>query len=81
MKILIKSLNIFLLGAWADIYKKRFDNAIDRCIRRGGNIAGKRLTRMSNKSYDLYIRFRECEKDLLYMLELRRAVGARRNRA
>ena len=80
MKILIKSLNIFLLGAWADIYKRRFDNAIDRCIRRGGNIAGKRLTRMSNKSYDLYMRFRECEKDLSYMMEISRAAAGRRSR-
>ncbi len=64
MKILMKSIRLFLIGVWAEYYKKGFDIAMDECIKKGGDISAVPLTRKSNRSYNLYIKFREYEKDL-----------------
>ncbi|MCD8181133.1 MAG: hypothetical protein LUF26_06630 [Firmicutes bacterium] len=64
MKILMKSIRLFLIGVWAEYYKRGFDNAVDRCIKKGGDISAAPLTRKSNRSYNLYMKFREYEKDL-----------------
>lgn len=39
MKLLFKSIYLFLLGVYAECYKKRFDYVMDKTIKNGGNIA------------------------------------------
>ncbi|MGN0106247.1 MAG: hypothetical protein ACI4A5_00945 [Hominilimicola sp.] len=70
MKLLFKSIYLFLLGVYAECYKKRFDYIMDKTIKKGGNIASPSLTHMSNRCYALYTRFKEREKELCY--EMRR---------
>lgn len=73
MIVLIKSINIFLLGIYAEAYKHLFDRTVDRQIRKGRSFAGKRITKMSNKSYRLYTLFREYEKDLIHLISIKQA--------
>ena len=72
MKLLFKSIYLFLLGVYAECYKKRFDYVMDKTIKNGGNIASASLTRMSNRCYALYTRFKECEKELRCDIERRK---------
>ena len=72
MKLLFKSIYLFLLGVYAECYKKRFDYVMDKAIKNGGNIASASLTRMSNRCYALYTRFKECEKELRCDMERRK---------
>lgn len=71
MKVFFKSFYLYFLGVLADGYKKAFDSAVDRCISRGGDISSKRLTRMSDRSYSLYMKFQELEKDINRELHLK----------
>lgn len=64
MKVLFKSFCLYFLGIWADSHKKAFDRAVDRCIAKGGDISSKRLTRMSDRSYRLYMQFMALESDI-----------------
>lgn len=64
MKVLFQSFLLFFLGVLADSHKRVFDKAIDRCIARGGDISSRRLTRMSDRSYEFYRKFRDMEKDV-----------------
>ncbi|MCI8979306.1 MAG: hypothetical protein HFE52_01420 [Clostridia bacterium] len=64
MRILIKSLSLFVLGIYIDICKKRFDSQMDKCIKNGGDISSPSLSKRSNHCYDLYVEFREREKML-----------------
>ncbi len=72
MKLLFKSIYLFLLGVYAECYKKRFDCIMDKTIKKGGNIAAASLTRLSHRCYSLYIRFKECEKELHYEMNRQR---------
>lgn len=72
MKLLFKSIYLFLLGVYAECYKKRFDRIIDKTIKKGGNIAAASLTRMSDRCYSLYTRFKDYEKELRYDVERRK---------
>lgn len=72
MKLLFKSIYLFLLGVYAECYKKRFDYVMDKTIKKGGNIAATSLTRMSNRCYALYMHFKEYEKELHYDMERRK---------
>lgn len=64
MKLLIKATYLFLLGVYAETYKRSFDAAMDRCIKKGGDMSSSYLTAKSNRSYALYVKFREYEKTL-----------------
>ncbi len=64
MKILIKSINLFLFGIYIEAYKRNFDRKIDRRISRGKDISSKSLTAQSDRCYYLYAKFREAEKNL-----------------
>ena len=68
MKVLFKSFYLYFLGVVADSHKRVFNKAVDRAIMRGGDISSRRLTRMSDRSYRLYLKFREIEKDVNYKL-------------
>lgn len=70
MKILMKSIYLFVFGVYIEQCKKKFDKKIDRCIARGKNISSKSLTLNSDRCYYLYTKFKEAEKNLNY--EIRR---------
>ncbi len=72
MKILFKSIYLYFLGLRAEFYKHHFDAVMDRYVSHGKDISCRRLTDMSNKSYGLYKKFRECEKTLKYEISIKR---------
>ncbi|MBQ8301277.1 MAG: hypothetical protein IJX57_04870 [Clostridia bacterium] len=74
MKILIKSIYLFLFGLYVEAYKKHFDSVMDRYIEKGHDISCIRLTKMSNKSYQLYVDFKEYEKSLKYDILLKNII-------
>ena len=64
MNLLIKSVHLFLFGAYVELCKKRFDAIVDKTIHTGGDISAPSLTRRANRCYELYSRFLEREKTL-----------------
>ncbi|MCH5211164.1 MAG: hypothetical protein J1F01_09420 [Oscillospiraceae bacterium] len=66
MKLLIKSVYLFLFGLYVELCKKRFDAIMDRTIRNGGDISAAALTKRSNRCYELYSHFLDYEKSLRY---------------
>ena len=66
MKILIKSVYLFLFGVYVELCKKRFDAIMDRTIQNGGDISATALTKRSNRCYELYSRFLDYENSLRY---------------
>ena len=53
-----------MAGVYLRIYKYFFDKKIDRKIRKGKSIAGRRINRMSKKYYTLTEKFILLEKKL-----------------
>lgn len=74
MKILIKATWLFLFGIYVEYYKRRFDTAMDKCIKNGGDISCRTLTKKSNKSYSLYMKFREYENDLKREINIKKLI-------
>ncbi len=74
MKILMKSIHLFLFGVYVEAYKKHFDSVMDSYIKKGLDISSKRLTKMSDKSYQLYVDFKEYEKSLKHDILLKNII-------
>ncbi len=72
MKLLLKATYLFLLGIYAETYKRGFDAAVDRRVKKGGNISCAALTRKSDRSYGLYVKFREYENDLRHEIDIKK---------
>lgn len=70
----MKSIYLFFLGVYAEFYKQHFDRLMDKYIKNGNDISSPRLTKMSNNSYNLYVKFREYEKNLKYDINLRKII-------
>ena len=73
MKLLIKSVYLFIFGAYVEFSKKRFDALMDKCIKSGGDISSPSLTKRSNRCYSLYERFLARERDLRFEMSRQRA--------
>lgn len=71
MKILFKSIYLFIFGVYVEAYKRSFDRIIDKRIKKGRSISDSRLTKMSDRSYWLYMKFKDYEKDLKYEILIR----------
>lgn len=75
MKILFKSIKLFMYGLYVESYKHKFDRVIDRRIKNGGDISSPRLTKMSNKSYSLYMKFKEYENILIHEMTMKKLMN------
>ncbi len=64
MKILMKSINLFLFGIYIETCKRSFDKTVDRRIARGRSLSSKALSAKSNRCCRLYNKFKELERDL-----------------
>lgn len=72
MKLIFKSVYLFLLGVYVEFYKRRFDYIMDKTLNKGGDISRASLTRRSNRCYALYIRFKDYEKELRHAMSSQR---------
>ncbi len=77
MRILAKAVKIYILGICTEGCKKHFDSKVDKYIRRGKSLADTRLTKMSNRCSRLYSLFREKERELNYLIDIKNAVKNR----
>ena len=74
MKILMKSIYLFMFGVYIERCKRKFDRKIDRCIASGKSISSKSLTLSSDRCYYLYTKFKEAERNLNYEIRRRTAL-------
>lgn len=74
MKILIKSIHLFLFGVYIEACKRSFDRKIDRCIARGKSITSNSLTSQSDRCYYLYSKFKEAERNLNFEIIQKNAI-------
>ena len=68
MIVIFQSFYLYFLGIIADIYRARFNRAVRKAAS-NGDISSPRLTAMSDRSYLLYKRFYELEKNIQFKLE------------
>lgn len=69
MKVLFKSFYLYFLGLAAEYNRHALESAVLRAARRGERISGKRLTRLSDRSYRLYRRFKTAEENIKRYLD------------
>lgn len=75
MKLLIKATYLFFLGVYTETYKHSFDAAMDRCIKKGGDLSSPHLSAKSNRCYALYAKFKEYEKALRREIYIKKLCG------
>ncbi len=71
MKIFVKSLHLFILGAYAEYCRRRLDASAARHYIKYGAISSKKLVRHSQKCCRLYQIFNELERSLLQDFAMR----------
>lgn len=74
MRILIKSMYLFLFGVYADICKYRLNSLLDRQIKHGRDISSPALVKYSNRCYNLYVEFQNLEYRLCSEISLKSLV-------
>lgn len=72
MKILMKAFYLYILGLSAEFYRRGFERAAEKCVKKGIAISSGSLVRKSNKSYALYIKFFEYERMLSCEMALKK---------
>lgn len=72
MKILMKSLYLYILGAYAEYSLHRLNLLIERSLAKTGTICAPNLVYRSDKCYKLFKKFGECERVLLKDFDMRR---------
>ena len=70
MIVIFQSFYLYFLGVIADIYRARFNRAVRKAVS-NGDISSPHLIVMSDRSYLLYRRFYEFEKNIQSKLECR----------
>lgn len=64
MRILMKSIYLFILGIYIDNRRKSFDNLLMRYDEKYGSLSSPKLVHISNHCYKLYLLFYKCENEL-----------------
>ncbi len=64
MRILMKSIYLFILGIYIDSRRKSFDNLLTRYFEKNGGISSSKLVHLSNHCYKLYSLFYNHENEL-----------------
>lgn len=73
MKILVKAIHLYVIGLYAEMYKRWFDARLLRRVRTDKGLSEKRLADMSNKVHYLFKNFNKYECSLLH--EINRIEG------
>lgn len=66
MKLILKSIRLFILGVYTEYYRHKLDRLITKHSKLKNELSNRRLVHISNKTYSLYLRFKEHEEMFLH---------------